>query len=92
MHDENLAVLRRSEFDIVVEDFGIPVSQHDLLTLTGDNWVNDHIIGKNTHHFKIFFKFNLLSIMHVNYLIKFWDIPRSPDSQAHSIGVHFFFS
>jgi sentrin-specific protease 1 len=44
MHDENLAVLRRNEFDIVVEDFRIPVSQHDLLTLTGDNWVNDHII------------------------------------------------
>jgi hypothetical protein len=28
MHDDNLAVLRRSEFNNVVEDFGTPVSQH----------------------------------------------------------------
>jgi Ulp1 family protease len=45
MHEENLAVLRRNEFDIVVEQYGIPISQHDLFTLTGDNWLNDHIIG-----------------------------------------------
>jgi Ulp1 family protease len=45
MHEANLAVLRRNEFDIVVERFGIPVSQHDMLTLTDTNWLNDHIIG-----------------------------------------------
>ncbi len=48
MHESNLAVLRRNEFDIVVERFGIPVSQHDMLTLTDTNWLNDHIIGM--HH------------------------------------------
>ena len=45
MHNDNLAVLRRPEFDVVVEQFGIPVSQHDLATLTATNWLNDHIIG-----------------------------------------------
>jgi hypothetical protein len=45
MHNENLAALHRDEFDILVEQYGIPVSQHDLLTLTGLNWLNDHIIG-----------------------------------------------
>jgi hypothetical protein len=51
MHESNLAVLRRNEFDIVVERFGIPVSQHDMLTLTDTNWLNDHIIGMQQHRF-----------------------------------------
>ncbi len=51
MHEANLAVLRRNEFDIVVERFGIPVSQHDMLTLTDTNWLNDHIIGMQQHRF-----------------------------------------
>jgi hypothetical protein len=51
MHEANLAVLRRNEFDIVVERFGIPVSQHDMLTLTDTNWLNDHIIGMHRTDF-----------------------------------------
>ncbi len=54
MHDANLAVLRRNEFDIVVERFGIPVSQHDMLTLTDTNWLNDHIIGMQHTDFHSF--------------------------------------
>jgi hypothetical protein len=53
MHESNLAVLRRNEFDIVVERFGIPVSQHDMLTLTDTNWLNDHIIGMQQHRFSL---------------------------------------
>jgi hypothetical protein len=34
MHDENLAVLRRNEFDIVVEEFYIPVSQHTIFIIS----------------------------------------------------------
>jgi hypothetical protein len=30
MHDESLAVLRSNEFDFVVEEFGISISQHTL--------------------------------------------------------------
>lgn len=44
MHEYNVQQLNKAETETIIKEHGIPISQHDILTLTGLRWVNDQII------------------------------------------------
>jgi len=44
IHAFNIAQLNKKASDVIIKENGIAITQHDLLTLTGLRWLNDHII------------------------------------------------
>lgn len=44
MHEYNLEQLNKPASHVIIKEHAIPLSQHDMLTLTGLNWVNDQVI------------------------------------------------